>query len=107
VATFLEHLFLCSDVEVLDLLICWVVKPFCLAKNSTYNEEIGDQKTNIRRVTIYLGSVDFFTAVGKAVSLSAFDLDFGCFVFFAVCGFFIVAVDVAISVSGSGEPGGV
>ena len=40
------------------------------------------------------------------MSLS-FDLDFDRFVFFAVCGFFVIAVDVVISGSGSGEPGGV
>jgi hypothetical protein len=37
----------------------------------------------------------------------SFNLVFDGFVLFAVCSFLVVVVDAAISVSGSGEPGGV
>lgn len=35
------------------------------------------------------------------------DLGFDVLVFFMLCRFFVVAADVVVSVSGSGEPGGV
>ena len=57
-------------------------------------------------LTTYLGSVDFFTSAGNAVSF-AYNLDFDDFMFFVLCRFSVVVAGVVVPVSRFGDAGGV